>query len=71
VTLTGSDPAGRCSINRRTEFKKTVMELGGSDAYLVEDANLEEATDLATLGRLQNNGQTCIAAKRFVVLDDI
>ena len=48
------------------------MELGGSDAYIVlEDANLEEATDLATLGRLQNNGQTCIAAKRFVVLDEI
>jgi succinate-semialdehyde dehydrogenase/glutarate-semialdehyde dehydrogenase len=37
---------------------------------ILEDANLEEA-DLATLGRLQNNGQTCIAAKRFVVLDDI
>jgi succinate-semialdehyde dehydrogenase/glutarate-semialdehyde dehydrogenase len=46
------------------------MELGGSDAYLVlEDANLE-ATDLATLGRLQNNGKR-IAAKRFVVLDEI
>ncbi|MFB0911197.1 MAG: aldehyde dehydrogenase family protein, partial [Flavobacterium sp.] len=48
--------------------KKTVMELGGSDAYIIlDDVDLEEATDLATFGRLQNNGQTCIAAKRFIV----
>jgi succinate-semialdehyde dehydrogenase/glutarate-semialdehyde dehydrogenase len=39
------------------------MELGGSDAYILDDVDLEEATDLATFGRLQNNGQTCIAAK--------
>jgi len=73
VTLTGSDPAGRSVASIAGQnLKKTVMELGGSDAYIVlEDANLEEATDLATLGRLQNNGQTCIAAKRFVVLDEI
>ena len=73
VTLTGSDPAGRSVASIAGQnLKKTVMELGGSDAYIVlEDANLEEATDLATLGRLQNNGQTCIAAKRFVVLDAI
>jgi succinate-semialdehyde dehydrogenase/glutarate-semialdehyde dehydrogenase len=43
-------------------LKKTVMELGGSDAYIIlDDVDLEEATDLATFGRLQNNGQTCIA----------
>lgn len=73
VTLTGSDPAGRSVASIAGQnLKKTVMELGGSDAYIVlDDANLEEATDLATLGRLQNNGQTCIAAKRFVVLDAI
>jgi succinate-semialdehyde dehydrogenase/glutarate-semialdehyde dehydrogenase len=73
VTLTGSDPAGRSVASIAGQnLKKTVMELGGSDAYIIlEDANLEEATDLATLGRLQNNGQTCIAAKRFVVLDTI
>lgn len=73
VTLTGSDPAGRSVASIAGQnLKKTVMELGGSDAYIIlEDANLEEATDLATLGRLQNNGQTCIAAKRFVVLDAI
>ena len=73
VTLTGSEPAGRSVAAIAGEnLKKTVMELGGSDAYIIlEDADLEEATDLATFGRLQNNGQTCIAAKRFVVLEDI
>ncbi|NRS87553.1 succinate-semialdehyde dehydrogenase/glutarate-semialdehyde dehydrogenase [Flavobacterium sp. 7E] len=73
VTLTGSDPAGRSVASIAGQnLKKTVMELGGSDAYIVlDDANLDRATDLATLGRLQNNGQTCIAAKRFVVLDAI
>jgi succinate-semialdehyde dehydrogenase/glutarate-semialdehyde dehydrogenase len=73
VTLTGSDVAGRSVASiAGANLKKTVMELGGSDAYLVlEDADLEEATSLATLGRLQNNGQTCIAAKRFIVLDGI
>jgi len=73
ITLTGSDPAGRsvASIAGKN-LKKTVMELGGSDAYVVlDDVDLEKATDLATLGRLQNNGQTCIAAKRFVVLEAI
>ena len=73
VTLTGSDAAGRSVASiAGANLKKTVMELGGSDAYLIlEDADLEEATSLATLGRLQNNGQTCIAAKRFIVLDGI
>ncbi len=73
VTLTGSDPAGRSVASIAGQnLKKTVMELGGSDAYVIlDDADLEEATDLATFGRLQNNGQTCIAAKRFVVLDAI
>ncbi|WP_445733855.1 NAD-dependent succinate-semialdehyde dehydrogenase [Mariniflexile sp.] len=73
VTLTGSEPAGRSvAAIAGQNLKKTVMELGGSDAYIIlEDADLETATDLATFGRLQNNGQTCIAAKRFVVLDAI
>ncbi|MGC1204498.1 MAG: NAD-dependent succinate-semialdehyde dehydrogenase [Flavobacteriaceae bacterium] len=73
VTLTGSAPAGQsvASIAGKN-LKKTVLELGGSDAYIIlEDADLEKATDLATYGRLQNNGQTCIAAKRFIVLEDI
>lgn len=73
ITLTGSDPAGRSVASIAGQnLKKTVMELGGSDAYIIlEDADLEEATDLATFGRLQNNGQTCVAAKRFIVLDAI
>ncbi|CAH8285845.1 succinate-semialdehyde dehydrogenase/glutarate-semialdehyde dehydrogenase [Mariniflexile fucanivorans] len=73
VTLTGSAPAGKsvASIAGK-HLKKTVLELGGSDAYIImADADLEAATDLATQGRLQNNGQTCIAAKRFIVLDSI
>lgn len=73
VTLTGSDAAGRSVASiAGANLKKTVMELGGSDAYIIlEDADLEEATSLATFGRLQNNGQTCIASKRFIVLDAV
>lgn len=73
VTLTGSDPAGRSVASIAGKYlKKTVLELGGNDAYIIlEDANIEKAVDLAVLGRLQNNGQTCIAAKRFIVLNAI
>lgn len=73
VTLTGSDPAGRSVATiAGKHLKKTVLELGGSDAYIIlEDADLDKAVELATYGRLQNNGQTCIAAKRFVVLEEI
>ncbi|MGA9637873.1 NAD-dependent succinate-semialdehyde dehydrogenase [Flavobacterium sp.] len=73
VTLTGSESAGRSvAAIAGQNLKKTVLELGGSDAYIIlEDANLETATDLATFGRLQNNGQTCIAAKRFIVIESI
>jgi succinate-semialdehyde dehydrogenase / glutarate-semialdehyde dehydrogenase len=73
ITLTGSEPAGRsvAAIAGR-HLKKTVLELGGSDAYIIlEDVDLETATELALFGRLQNNGQTCIAAKRLVVLEGI
>jgi succinate-semialdehyde dehydrogenase/glutarate-semialdehyde dehydrogenase len=73
VTLTGSDPAGRSVATvAGANLKKTVLELGGSDAYIIlDDVDLEEATEMATFGRLQNNGQTCIAAKRFIVVDGI
>ena len=73
VTLTGSEAAGRSvAAIAGQNLKKAVMELGGSDAYIIlEDADLDKAAEMATFGRLQNNGQTCIAAKRFIVVDKI
>jgi succinate-semialdehyde dehydrogenase/glutarate-semialdehyde dehydrogenase len=73
VTLTGSGPAGRAVARKAGEMlKKTVLELGGSDAYLVlEDADIELAARISTKGRLVNSGQSCIAAKRFIVLERV
>ncbi|SCG62281.1 succinate-semialdehyde dehydrogenase / glutarate-semialdehyde dehydrogenase [Micromonospora echinaurantiaca] len=73
ATLTGSERAGRsiAQIAGR-ELKKTVLELGGSDPFVVmPSADLDRAAEVATTARCQNNGQSCIAAKRFIVHTDV
>ena len=73
VTLTGSEPAGRAvAAQAGAHIKPAVMELGGSDAFIVmPSADLEKATTVAVNARISNNGQSCIAGKRFVVHQDI
>jgi succinate-semialdehyde dehydrogenase/glutarate-semialdehyde dehydrogenase len=73
ATLTGSEAAGRsvAAIAGR-ELKKMVLELGGSDPFVVmPSADIEAAAKVATTARCQNNGQSCIAAKRFIVHSDV
>ena len=73
VTMTGSDGAGRHigSVAAKS-LKKTVLELGSNDAYLVlEDADIETAVKFSVMGRLYNNGETCVSAKRFIVADKV
>lgn len=73
VTFTGSVPAGgKVAQRAASQIKKCVLELGGSDPFIVcKDAYIEKASSGAVKGRFVNNGQSCIATKRFIVVKDI
>ena len=73
VALTGSERAGEALASRAgRNLKKSTMELGGSDAFVVlDDADLDHTVAMAVLGRFGNSGQTCIASKRFIVVESM
>ena len=73
VALTGSERAGEALASRAGgNVKKSTMELGGSDPFIVlDDADLEHSVAMAVLGRFGNSGQTCIASKRFIVVESM
>jgi succinate-semialdehyde dehydrogenase/glutarate-semialdehyde dehydrogenase len=73
VSVTGSERAGAALASRAGKnLKKSTMELGGSDAFIVlDDADLDHTVAMAILGRFGNNGQTCIGAKRFIIVESM
>lgn len=73
VSLTGSEVAGASvAAEAGKHIKKSVLELGGSDAFIIlEDADIDKAVDWAVVGRINNNGQCCVASKRFIAVESI
>ena len=73
ITLTGSSGAGKhVAVKSAEVLKKTVLELGSNDAYIVlDDADIDMAAQICAEARIYNNGQTCVAAKRFIVVDSV
>ncbi|HEY0243923.1 MAG TPA: NAD-dependent succinate-semialdehyde dehydrogenase [Mucilaginibacter sp.] len=73
VSLTGSEAAGASLAAEAGKYlKKSVLELGGSDAFIIlEDADIDQAVEWAVVGRINNNGECCVAAKRFIAVESI
>ena len=73
VSLTGSEIAGASvAAEAGKHTKKSVLELGGSDAFIIlEDADIDKAVEWAVVGRINNNGQCCVASKRFIAIESI
>ncbi len=73
LSLTGSEVAGAIvAAEAGKHVKKSVLELGGSDAFIIlEDADIDQAVEWAVVGRINNNGQCCVAAKRFIAVESI